>query len=221
MALFHSPSIVLPGLVLCLDAANPKSYPGSGTTWTDLSGNGNNGSLVNGPTYNSSGYFTFDGVDDYALTSGIVLPTANSSPLTLESIAMTTSGSGWQTVLGTHSSFTQIGFNGTTFFFGRNGGGGNLIVSSGASVSANTWCHMTMTYDGSLGYGYLNGTFRTSGNIGSNGLTNGVSLLSTYTSSSPQERLTGRIAVARIYNRALTPQEVQQNFNAFRSRFSI
>jgi hypothetical protein len=53
MALSHSPSIVTDGLVLCLDAGNPKSYPGSGTTWTDLSGNGNNGTLVNGVGYSN------------------------------------------------------------------------------------------------------------------------------------------------------------------------
>jgi len=52
MALAHSPRIVTDGLVLCLDAGNAKSYPGSGTTWTDLSGNGNNGTLVNGVGYN-------------------------------------------------------------------------------------------------------------------------------------------------------------------------
>ena len=67
MALAHSPRIVTDGLILALDAANTKSYPGSGTTWTDLSGKGNNGTL-NGPTYNSSngGYFTFDGTNDGA-----------------------------------------------------------------------------------------------------------------------------------------------------------
>ena len=47
MALAHSPKIVTDGLVLCLDAGNPKSYPGSGTTWYDLSGNGNNGTNSN------------------------------------------------------------------------------------------------------------------------------------------------------------------------------
>jgi hypothetical protein len=56
MALSHSPKIITDGLVLCLDAGNPKSYPGSGTTWTDLSGNGNNGSLENGVGYNG-GFF--------------------------------------------------------------------------------------------------------------------------------------------------------------------
>ena len=215
-------SIVTTGLVLNLDAGNTTSYPGSGTTWIDLIG-GNNATLTNGPTYNSanSGSIVFDGSNDYAATSSSVLPSPNSSPITLEAFCMNTSGSGWQTVLGTHSSFTQIGFNGTTFHFGRNSGGGNLLVSSGATVPINTWCHIVMTYDGSLGYGYLNGSFITSGNIGSNSQTNGVSLLSTYTSASPSEVFVGRIAVARVYNRALSASEVLQNFNALRGRYGL
>ena len=67
MGLAHSPKIVTNGLVLCLDAGNTKSYPGSGTAWTDLSGRGNNGTLTNGPTYSSTngGSVVFDAVDDY------------------------------------------------------------------------------------------------------------------------------------------------------------
>src|SRR6056300_389186 len=65
MALSHSPKIVTDGLVLCLDAADPKSYSGSGTTWTDRSGNGNNGTLTNDPTFDSAigGSLVFDGSD--------------------------------------------------------------------------------------------------------------------------------------------------------------
>jgi hypothetical protein len=63
MATNYNPGIVTSGLVLCLDAGNTKSYPGSGTTWTDLSGNGNTGTLVNSPSYSSSGYFSFDGTN--------------------------------------------------------------------------------------------------------------------------------------------------------------
>ncbi len=65
MGLIHSPSIVTDGLVLCLDAANSRSYPGTGATWTDLKG-GNNGTLENGPTFDAAngGSIVFDGTDD-------------------------------------------------------------------------------------------------------------------------------------------------------------
>jgi hypothetical protein len=65
------PDIIESGLVLCLDAANKNSYRGSGTTWTDLSGNGNNGTLTNGPTFSAGnqGSIVFDGVDDYVEVS--------------------------------------------------------------------------------------------------------------------------------------------------------
>ena len=66
MSLSHSPKIVTNGLVLCLDAADQKSYPGTGTTWFDRSGNGNNGTLIGGVGYNSTnaGIIVFDGIND-------------------------------------------------------------------------------------------------------------------------------------------------------------
>jgi hypothetical protein len=71
MGVYAGPEINESGLVLCLDAGNTKSYPGSGTTWTDLSGNGNTGTLVNGPTYSSAngGSIVFDGSNDYIQTN--------------------------------------------------------------------------------------------------------------------------------------------------------
>ena len=70
----YGPRIVTNGLVLCLDAGNNKSYPGSGTVWNDLSGNNFNGILTNGPTYSpsSGGGIVFDGVNDY-ISLGSVL----------------------------------------------------------------------------------------------------------------------------------------------------
>ena len=72
MGLSHSPRIVTNGLVLCVDAANPRSYPGAGTAWTDLSKQGNNGTLTNGPTFDSAngGSILLDGSDDYVEVQG-------------------------------------------------------------------------------------------------------------------------------------------------------
>ena len=82
MALSHSPKIVTDGLVLCLDAGDRKSYSGSGTTWSDRSGNGYNATLNNGPTFNSAngGSIDFDGSNDYATITDVIIanPTTNS-----------------------------------------------------------------------------------------------------------------------------------------------
>ena len=85
MGLSHSPSLVLSGLTLCLDAANTKSYVGSGTTWTDLSGNSNTGTLTNGPTYSSAngGSIVFDGTNDYATISFNSVFNVTSNPFTV------------------------------------------------------------------------------------------------------------------------------------------
>jgi hypothetical protein len=79
MASIGGPNIVTDGLVLALDAANTKSYPGSGTVWKDLSGNGNNGTLINGPTFDTGnlGSIEFDGVDDWT-SFGNILNTGTS-----------------------------------------------------------------------------------------------------------------------------------------------
>jgi hypothetical protein len=86
MGVFAGPEIAESGLVLALDAGNLKSYPGSGTTWTDLSGNGNTGTLVNGVGYvgTNGGSLSFDGVDDDITITSYQLSTSDSSaPYTL------------------------------------------------------------------------------------------------------------------------------------------
>jgi len=224
MALGHNPSIVTSGLVLCLDAGNPRSYAGTGTTWYDVSPNATTAALNNGPTYTSgtSGYFNFDGVDDYGQTAAVVLPTANGSALTLEAFCYTTTTTpGYQTVLGTAGTFSQIGFSTSNFAGGRNGGGGNTLYTGLTSISANTWYHMCMTYDGTNGRFYLNGSLIYTGSIGSNAATNGVSLLSTYAANTAAERFTGRLAVARVYNIQLSADQILQNYNAIRGRYGI
>ena len=72
MAVSYGSTIKRDGLLFHLDAANPKSYPGSGNTWYDLSGNGNHFTLYNAPAWNSGGWFDFNGIDEYARSNNIV-----------------------------------------------------------------------------------------------------------------------------------------------------
>ena len=84
MSGISGPKIITSGCVLSLDAADKLSYKGSGTSWYDLSGNSNTGTLTNGPTFSAGnqGNIVFDGVDDYLITAN--QPLTNNSSFTLE-----------------------------------------------------------------------------------------------------------------------------------------
>jgi hypothetical protein len=207
------------GLVLCLDAANPKSYPGSGTTWTDLSGNGNTGTLVNGVGYNSGngGSLSFDGSNDKVSTN--YKPSGQRSYFIWVKYNSLTSGSGFQ-LTGTQevSAYTYIGIqNGGDIYYyaGTATTGGNI----GNPVTVNTWVSLgfVLNADGSR-IVYKNGV-----NIHSN--TGGLGVTATAEFSvgciNNNYHVNGNIAQVSIYNRALTASEVQQNFNALRGRFGI
>ena len=185
----------------------------------DVSGYGNILDLST-TSYDSNAQLVFDGTDDKIIGSTVVLPTANNSPMTLEAVAKTNNASGWQTVLGTSLSLRQIGFLNNNFYFGGNGGGGNSFVSGG-TITAGQLYHIVMVYNGTTGYGYKNGVLVNSGNIGSNGNNNGVPLISTYTTGGGGEFLNGSVQVARVYNSALSAQEVLRNYNQLKGRFNL
>ena len=178
--------------------------------------------VANMPTFDfyNKGALRFDG-GDYVQTTTTVLPVSHTSPFTLEAFCCPSTVSvAYQTVLGTMSSFSQIGFVNNTFAAGRNGGGGGLLRNSLATVVANTWYHICMTYNGTNASFYLNGSFLSTQTIGTNGINNGVSLLGSYSSSSPSETFNGTIAAARIYNKVLSAAEVLQNYEAQKSKFA-
>jgi hypothetical protein len=218
MATFYSPKIVTDGLILYLDAANIKSYPGSGTVWNDLSGNGNNGTLTNGPTFDSGngGSIVFDGVDD-------------SVPVSNPGISQTFSVFSWINCTNVSSSNNIVSKNGPYFMrivssklrFNVLTDTGWLFQQGNATLSNNVWYHLTMVYDGSTWKGYINSNLDFSvsktGTISSN-----AQLYIGYTPAIGEEAgFNGNIAQVSIYNRALTPQEILQNFNATRSRFGV
>ena len=115
MASHSGPDIIEDGLVLALDAANTKSYGGSGTTWSDLSGNGNDGT-IDGATHNSDGYFAFDGSNDYVDIGNVL----NQFPITISAWTKTNSTSESYNV-DVVNKYTAASGNGYRLAFSSNG----------------------------------------------------------------------------------------------------
>jgi hypothetical protein len=210
--------IVIDGLVLLLDAGNPASYPGSGITWSDLSGNGNNGTLVNGVGYNSAngGSLVFDGVDDYVLTPVNI----DANPNTVSAWFNASSTSGARGIVLTDNGGWDKGFEITNGVFNIHVG--NNLSSTGVSALSNTWYFGTIIYTSISMSFYINGTNVWNG--GAPGGTSGSTVeigRANFPGGAGSRFFIGNIAQVSIYNRALSSAEVAQNFNAIRSRYGI
>lgn len=229
-------SIISSGLVLSLDAGNTSSYPGSGTTWTDLSGSGNNGTLINGPAYNSSnfGSLAFDGNDDVASFGNIL--NMGLSSWTISCWVKINDGSGFAGIMGKTS---YRGYVGRYSFYIDNGSiysffqpDINYIITTPITPYLDNKFHnLVMTIDRtSMMYLYIDGIsvgtpLNVSGtsSINLNGSTDNF-YIGSYGSSnglSPFGFLNGNVSQASIYNRALTATEVTTNFNANRAKFGL
>lgn len=225
MALIHSPRTVTDGLVLALDAGNAKSYPGSGTSWSDLSGKGNNGTLTNGPTYSSDngGSIVFDGTNDYIDVSGTE---SLNAPLTINftlSIWVYPTKTGnWQGVFTKNrSTNTQVGLflsSDNQFIFGFSGTGGNLV---GSTFSTNTWYHIVLVQTANTSRKiYINGSLDATKTSSFGTASSGSETFRLGQASGVNEYFGGRISNASIYNnKALTASEVLQNYNSLKGRY--
>ena len=227
-------SIISSGLVLHLDAGNASSYPGSGTTWTDLSGNGYNGTLTNGPTYSSSngGSIVFDGTDDVATLGNILNIGLNS--WTLSCWVKFNNGTGLQGIIGKTSYRGYVGrysfyieFDNLHAFFQPDIN--YSITTPIAPYLDNKFHNLVMTIDRtSMMYFYIDGIsvgtpLNVSGtsSINLNSSTDNF-YIGSYGSSngqSPFSFLNGNVSQASIYSRALTAAEVLENYNILRPRF--
>jgi hypothetical protein len=229
MGISYNPSSVVSGLVLALDAGNTKSYPGSGTTWSDLSGRGNNGTLTNGPTYSSAngGSIVFDGIDDYISFPANSIINSNAD-LTLNFWNKTSSLPNNNTSFTLLSGFSPSGYLQVRYATISSITSVQLVKSfvidmgifSGFVVSPNTSYLITITLNKSTNTWslYVNGTYISS-------------LISnqTFTTSAPTlginysgiEPFPGNMYSFSYYNRALSASEISQNFNALRGRYGI
>jgi hypothetical protein len=223
------PYIVMDGLVFNLDAGITQSYPGSGTTWTDVNGLGpkNNGTLINGVGFNSSngGSFVFDGTNDNAYTNSDInlLPLGDSSrtmsywiyptkntPQTLIQIA------GYGLDNGVGNLFAgSISSNGKSFLWANSNN-----YTSTHNITLNTWQQITWVKTAGNIVCYKNGVADNGGSYTINTVASRPYMGQVYLSNI-YDKYEGNIGNFYIYNRALTATEVLQNFNAQKGRFGL
>ena len=219
MASAAGPNLEVDGLVLCLDAANTQSYPGSGTTWKDLSGKGNDGTLTNGPTFDSGnkGSIVFDGSNDYVSISNAALSKNCSILLWFKD----NNPGNWTDI------FTfQTGVDGTASRLEKHG---NIAYQynwyMGGFVSSTVLFNHTGTK-----YDFISLVFDdTNATCYQNAVQTAQTASSDFGSASVihfGKRLTGshwagNIAQVSIYHRPLTATEVLQNYNATKGRFGL
>ena len=229
MATFDGPKITTSGLILSLDAADKTSYPGSGTSWKDLSGNAYNATLTNGPTFSAAnrGNIVFDGVDDYVVTSNFTPNVTNktlSGWVKLSSVSQ--QGGGVINLQSTDgSTFDSIVYNETNDGWGF---GSNSFARTGWSgvkeTSTNSWVYITATYE-NLSYKiYRNGLLiytLTSFNALNFNFSSQSVIGYRHTGGASGAYLSANIAICQIYNRVLSASEVLQNYNATKSRFGL
>jgi hypothetical protein len=217
--------IVRDGLVLNLDAAKRDSYPGTGTTWRDISGNQNNGTLVNGPTFNAGngGSIVFDGVDDYVQNNFIATTSIGSGNEFTMSCVFKTSQNLQQMLIGCPNTprFYMSLFNRTGVLIVHWGiGNNNNSDTSSTILNINIIYNYTYTYDGNTVYSYLNGILVDTNTIGTQIYNSNPLRIGKYTDLAPLQ-LSGNTYQTLIYNRALTAQEVLQNYNATKGRYGL
>jgi hypothetical protein len=238
--IYGTPQIVRNGLVLYLDAANQLSYISGSTVWRDLSGNGNNATLVNYPTFSSAngGSIAFDGVDDYANFGN----TNISISCTINQWIQPLSGS-----VNTMRTVELVSVNSAT-----------AVLYSQLKIISGVWRHQILVSGYPAGYDeemnvysqsnvtqfvtnntpynfcftweripggnstlntYLNGIFREREINTNNFWANTASLSTSTYRISPTYK--GNISVNSFYNRSLSPQEILQNYNATKGRFNL
>ena len=230
MGVAGGPDLIQDGLVLSLDASDRNSYVSGSTTWFDLVGT-NNGTLVNGPTFSSAnlGSIVFDGSNDYA-----TFPTGFLSTLTACTVSFWVYWSDnqqWTRVIDFGTGVTVNMFftpknsvnNNPRFAITTGGNPSEQIITSTNAMLLNTWYNFSITLNGATGTMYRNSVVDATNSSmtltpSSLGNTN-QNYLGRSQYSDPYFQ--GQISNIQIYNRALSAQEVLQNYNATKTRFGL
>ena len=231
MSFHHSPRIVTDGLVLCLDAANRKSYSGSGDTWRDLSGSGNDGTLIDGPSFDAAngGSIVFNGGNYASIPFSAQFPTGSNARSmcavfnanTLED-GRELFGIGSNEYSGSRSALwlDASGYIGVECLLS------SVMTNEWAGI--NNWVFLSATYAaGSSTHAFkifINGLQKSATAFDDEYNLDTTSVdctVATVPGATFAHRFSGNISFVSLYNRELLPSEILQNYNALRGRFQL
>jgi len=240
MATRYSPAIVTSGLVLCLDAANKVSYPGTGTSWYNLSGTINTGTLTNGPVFSNTngGSITTDGIDDYinlGNAASIKMGTSNFTISTWVKILTQTGTPTYKLIITSkQSSAAAAGYgfawnNSVNKFLWSTANGSissEIFTTNTWSSLVNVWANIVMIRQNGAtnnGHFYINGVYES---LASAATVLNVDTTTNMTIANVADFYNdywfkGTYGITQIYNRALSATEVLQNYNATKPRFGL
>jgi len=221
---FGTPPIVRDGLVLYLDAGSQQSYTNGSTIWNDLSGNGNNITLINSPTFNSTngGSLVFNGTNQYGAGTDLDL-----DYITIDAwVFSTASGNNGYVVnknfasnivpyslsLGSDAATAGMAFYPGTWY--KSGVSTNIM-------NTNAWYNVVGTFDGTTLKYYLNNSLNASSTPAINILPKNNSVFDIGRYLNDNAYFGGRIAIVKIYNRAISEQELNQNYNELKTRYGL
>lgn len=225
MSQIHGSRIITDGLVLYMDAANTKSYPGSGASIYDLSGNGNTGTLVNGVGYSTDncGCLTFDGVDDYVQISETITFSKDGSTIIIDFKLNDFPDVG--EFYGNHAhltgvndiyrSYISVGSSGQILAEG-NVNNNYWISTSSGTVQTGLFYRLTVVAQDSIVNSYLNDVLVDADRV----IISNMPLL-TIGGNSTDQYIDGVVSTITGYNRALSPTEISQNYNALKGRYGL
>ena len=230
MSYQNGPRIVTRGLVLCLDASNSKSYSGTETTWNDLSGNNNHGTLLSGPAYSGSnnGSLVFDSINDAVNLGNPTQLDLNSGFSICAWIRPSSFGQGALGRIVARGTINTGGYafyldnstsnNAITFQIGRSSGG--TLVSASNVISLNIWMFFAVTLSETTTTMYKNNTI-----INQTTTTPATSVATNFVIGNRDpgydRGFGGSIAIVKFYNQVLSSSEILQNYNALKGRFGL
>ena len=230
MALIHSPNIVMDGLVVCWDAANTKSYTGSGTTWTDITGKGHT-ATVNGATFSTlnGGVWDFDNTNDYIESpdADAWYPETNYTAECWFNCDAIGGGGGWNAIFGQWPNSNVNATNswileyvGTDLrFYYITSSGSALSYKSLGTVSTGAWHHFVFSKAGSTTKMFIDG-IQVVDDFDIGTMQNGTGVFTIGGNVASYGWFNGKIPLIRIYKgKGFTAAEVTQNYNALKGRY--